>query len=153
MPKRSAGLLMYRLLGGRVEVLLVHPGGPLWAKKDEGAWSIPKGEVENDEEDLLTARREFQEELGVEPAGPFIPLGEVKQKGGKLVRAWAFAGDCDPAAIRSNTFRMEWPPRSGRRQEFPEIDRAALFPLDAARRKILPGQRPLLDALESALKL
>ena len=131
-----------------MEALLVHPGGPFWKKKDAGAWTLPKGEVEPAEDALETARREFAEETGIQPQGEFLSLSEVVQKGGKIVRAWAFEGDCDPAAIRSNTFSLEWPPRSGRKQEFPEIDRAGFFPLEEARKKINPAQVPLLDALE-----
>ena len=152
MAKTSAGLLMYRVRGGTIEVLLVHPGGPFWRKKDEGAWSIPKGEVESGEELLATARREFHEELGLEAAGNFIPLTPIRQKGGKVVHAWAFEGDCDPAAIRGNTFTMEWPPKSGRAIEFPEVDKAAFFDLEAARRKINPAQAALLDQLDRLLK-
>ena len=152
MAKTSAGLLMYHIRGGAIEVLLVHPGGPFWRKKDEGAWSIPKGEVESGEELLATARREFHEELGLEAAGNFIPLTPIRQKGGKVVHAWAFEGDCDPAAIRGNTFTMEWPPKSGRAMEFPEVDKAAFFDLEAARRKINPAQAALLDQLDRLLK-
>ena len=152
MANTSAGLLMYRVRGDVIEVLLVHPGGPFWRKKDEGAWSIPKGEVEPGEELLATARREFHEELGLEAAGNFIPLTPIRQKGGKVVHAWAFEGDCDPAAIRSNTFTMEWPPKSGRAMEFPEVDEAAFFDLKAARRKINPAQAALLDQLDRLLK-
>ena len=147
MTKRSAGLLMYRITRDQIEVFLVHPGGPLWSKKDSGAWTIPKGEYGEDEEPLDAAVREFNEETGFSSSGPMHPLGQVRQKNGKLVTAWAFAGDCDPSALRSNTFTLEWPPRSGRRQEFPEVDRGAWFSLDAARQKINPGQRPLLDRL------
>jgi len=139
---------MYRRRDGALEVLLVHPGGPLWKNKDDGAWSIPKGEIDPTEDALAAAIREFREETGLEPRGLFVDLGQAKLKSGKLVRAFAFEGDCDPAAVQSNTFTMEWPPRSGRVQEFPEIDRAGWFPLAAARRKILPGLLPLLDALE-----
>lgn len=139
---------MFRRRSGRVEVLLVHPGGPFWKKKDAGAWTLPKGEVEPAEDALETARREFTEETGIHPQGEFLPLGEAVQKGGKVVRAWAFEGDCDPAALRSNTFALEWPPRSGKKQEFPEIDRAAFFTLDEARKKINPAQVALVDALE-----
>jgi len=121
VAKTSAGLLMYRVRGGAVEVLLVHPGGPFWRKKEEGAWSVPKGEVGPGEEMLATARREFGEELGIEAAGSFIPLAPVRQRGGKVVHVWAFQGDCDLTAIRSNTFTTEWPPKSGRLVEFPEV--------------------------------
>jgi len=117
--KQSAGLLMYRRRDGRMEVFLVHPGGPFWAKKDAAAWSIPKGEFAADEDPLAAAQREFAEETGLTPSGPFTALTPIKQTGGKIVQAWAVEGDCDPAAVRSNTFTMEWPPRSGRRQEFP----------------------------------
>jgi predicted NUDIX family NTP pyrophosphohydrolase len=151
MPKISAGLLMYRRGKGSIEVLLVHPGGPLWASKDLGAWSIPKGEYALGEAALETARREFREETGFTAQGEFLELTEIRQRGGKTVKAWALEGDCDHRSIRSNTFRMEWPPRSGKEQEFPEIDRAAWFPLDTARKKILKSQRPLLDEIELLL--
>ena len=147
MAKVSAGLLMYRRRGGRVEVLLVHPGGPFWRNKDAGAWSIPKGEVQAGEDLLAAARREFEEELGLRAEGPFTQLNPVKQKGGKVVHAWAFEGDCDPAAIRSNTFTTEWPPRSGRMAEFPEIDRAEFFTLAEAIGKVNPAQAGLIDQL------
>lgn len=147
MPKRSAGLLLFRERSGRLEVLLVHPGGPLWARRDEGAWSIPKGEPAEGEDPLAAARREFEEETGAAPAGEPIPLDPVRQPGGKIVEAWAVEGDFDPATLRSNTFSIEWPPRSGRRQEFPEVDRAAWLSLAEAERKILPGQAPLLRQL------
>jgi predicted NUDIX family NTP pyrophosphohydrolase len=147
MPKHSAGLLMYRRSGGHLEVLLVHPGGPFWTKKDTGAWSIPKGEHDEGEEAFAAAAREFQEETGLVAHGPFLPLAQVKQQRGKIVQAWAFAGDCQPESLKSSTFSLEWPPRSGRRQEFPEVDRAGWFSLDEARRKIVPGQAPLLDEL------
>ena len=150
MARSSAGLLLYRRRGGRVEVLLVHPGGPFWKNKDDGAWSIPKGEFEEGENPLAAARREFAEETGFQAPGPFVALGTARQKGGKVIHAWACEGDCDPGAIRSNTFTIEWPPRSGRQQEFPEIDRAAFFGLGEARRKINPAQAVLLDALEDA---
>lgn len=151
MPKTSAGLLVFRRRDGRLEVLLVHPGGPLWKNKDDGAWSIPKGEYEPGEDPQAAACREFEEETGVAPEGRFLALGDVRQSGGKLVRAWALEADYDAAAMRSNTFEMEWPPRSGRKQAFPEVDRAAWFPLDEARVKMLPSQAPLLDRLVSAL--
>jgi predicted NUDIX family NTP pyrophosphohydrolase len=140
MAKRSAGLAMYRVRHGALEILLVHPGGPLWAKKDNGAWFLPKGEVEDGEDELAAARREFEEETGLEPSGPFLSIGSVKQKGGKIVAAWAFEGNCDPSAIHSNRFSMEWPPRSGQQREFPEIDRAAFFTLEAARAKMHPAE-------------
>lgn len=149
--KRSAGLLMYRIRAGAAEILLVHPGGPFWARKDLGAWSIPKGEFGPGEDPLAAARREFEEETGIQPGEPFLPLAAVRQPGGKEVLAWAVEGDADPAAIRSNTFSMEWPPRSGRKAEFPEVDRAGWFALGVARRKILKGQLPLLEQLERLL--
>jgi predicted NUDIX family NTP pyrophosphohydrolase len=146
--KRSAGILLHRRREGAHEVLLVHPGGPFWAKKDAGAWSIPKGEYEDGEEPRAAALREFAEELGAPPPdGELVELGEVRQRGGKVVTAWALAGDADADAVRSNTFTMEWPPRSGTIGEFPEVDRAAWFSLDEARERILPGQAPLLDRL------
>ncbi len=152
MARLSAGLLMYRICQGAIQVLLAHPGGPYFQNKDEGAWSIPKGEPNADEDLLLTAQREFAEETGIQPSGPFTPLRPIQQKGGKIVHAWAFQGDCDPAAIRSNTFRMEWPPRSGRQQEFPEMDRAEFFDLATARKKIKAGQEALLDELAAILE-
>lgn len=152
MAKQSAGLLLYRLRGEQTEVLLVHPGGPFWRGKDAGAWSIPKGELEAGEDPLEAALREFAEETGVRPDGPFVSLDPVRQKGGKVVRAWAVEGDLDPAKLASNTFELEWPPRSGRRQSFPEVDRAAFFELDEASRRINPGQAPLLDQLKHQLK-
>ncbi len=146
----SAGILMWRRGADGVEVLLGHFGGPLWARKDEGAWAIPKGLVEDGETPEQAARREFREELGFPAEGELVPLGSVRQKGGKYVEAFALEGDLDAAAIRSNHFTLEWPPRSGRSQSFPEIDRAAWFRLDEAREKILPSQAPLLDAFEAA---
>lgn len=142
---------MHRKTPAGLEVLLVHPGGPFWRNKDDGAWSIPKGEVGPGEDLLDTARREFQEELGLAADGPFLPLAPVKQKGAKIVHAWAFAGNCDPSQIRSNTFAVEWPPRSGKLQQFPEVDQAAFFDLATARRKINPAQIALLDELEKSL--
>jgi len=147
MPKRSAGLLLHRRRGGVLEVLLVHPGGPLWAKRDLGAWSIPKGEIGADEDPLAAARREVEEETGFRAPGPFVALGTLRQRGGKHVSAWATPGDFDPAALRSNPCELEWPPRSGRRIRFAEVDRAAWFPLEEARRRILPSQAPWLDRL------
>jgi predicted NUDIX family NTP pyrophosphohydrolase len=149
MPRTSAGLLMFRRKGNAVEVLLVHPGGPFWAKKDLGAWTIPKGELEEGEDELATAQREFEEETGITPSGPFHPLGNIKQKGGKVVHAWAFEGDCDAQRIRSNTFRAEWPRSSGQWREFPEVDKAQWFSFDEARRRINPAQGALLDALSA----
>lgn len=152
MAKKSAGLLLFRDVSGHLEVLLVHPGGPFWAKKDDGAWSIPKGEFEADEEALGAAKREFEEETGVAcPAGEIIQLTPVRQPSGKAVYAWAIKGDFDPAALKSNTFSMEWPPKSGRQQEFPEVDRAAWLSIEVARRKILKGQVPFLDQLQELL--
>lgn len=151
MGRVSAGLIMYRVRGERVEVLLVHPGGPLWAKKNLGAWSIPKGEAGDGEDLLLTALREFEEETGIRPQGEFIPLGTVRQKSGKTVAAWAFEGDCDPRSIKSNAFRMEWPPHSGKQQEFPEMDRAEFFTIPEAKKHINSGQVGLLAELERRL--
>jgi predicted NUDIX family NTP pyrophosphohydrolase len=151
VPKKSAGLLLFREASGRLEVLLVHPGGPFWTKRDEGAWSIPKGEFGDDEEPLAAARREFQEETGFTPDGELIPLKPLPQPSGKLVYAWAMRGDADPARLRSNTFSLEWPPQSGRHQEFPEIDRAAWFTVEAAGGKILKGQAGFLDQLREEL--
>ena len=147
MPKRSAGLLVYRSVDGEPHVLLVHPGGPYWAKKDDGSWSLPKGEYEPSEDPLEVAIREFREEVGVDPPGAKEPmfLGEVRQPGGKIVSAWALLGDLDVAVVRSNSFSMEWPPHSGRTAEFPEVDRAGWFDLETARRKLLRGQLALLD--------
>jgi predicted NUDIX family NTP pyrophosphohydrolase len=149
MPKLSAGLLVYRRAGETLEVLLVHPGGPYWAKRDDGAWSLPKGEYDPADDALETARREFREELGLDPPDDAAPvaIGEVRQKGGKVVRAWALLGDLDVAPFESNTFTMEWPPRSGRMQEFPEVDRAEWFDLETATRKLLSSQLPFLDRL------
>jgi predicted NUDIX family NTP pyrophosphohydrolase len=147
MAKTSAGLILYRKQGNVLEFLLVHPGGPFWKNKDNGAWSIPKGEVAEDEDPLAAAKREFLEELGLPAEGAFMELQPIKQKGGKIVRAWAFEGDCDPAEIKSNTFSMEWPPRSGQMCEFPEVDRAAFFNLEAAGIRINPAQLPLLEEL------
>jgi predicted NUDIX family NTP pyrophosphohydrolase len=152
MAKVSAGVLLYRFRQAALEVFLVHPGGPFWAKKDAGAWSIPKGEAAAGEELLARAQREFTEETGFAVTGDFRPLAPVRQSGGKLVHAWAVEGDCDAAAIRSNSFEMEWPPRSGRLQTFPEVDRAAWFALPPARDKINPAQRVLLDELERLLR-
>jgi len=147
VPKRSAGLLMYRQHGEELQVFLVHPGGPYWANKDEGAWSIPKGEPGEDEDALAAAQREFKEETGCEPHGPFIPLAPVRQRSGKIVSVWAFRGDFNPAALRSNLFSLEWPPRSGKVHEFPEVDRGAWFSLATARLKIVRAQQPVLEEL------
>lgn len=151
MPKIAAGLLLYRPRPQGVEVLLAHPGGPFWVRKDLGGWSIPKGEIEPGEDPVAAARREFHEEIGLEVAGPVLPLGQKKQPGGKMVQIWAAQGDFDPTQLRSNAFEMEWPKGSGRMQSFPEVDRAAWFELAEARRRILPGQAAFLDALVTAL--
>ncbi len=151
MPKKSAGLLLFRDASDYFEVLLVHPGGPFWAKKGDGAWSIPKGEFEEDEDPFDAAKREFEEETGIAPSGDVIPLETLRQPSGKLIYAWALKGDFDPVVLKSNTFSMEWPPKSGRQQEFPEIDRAAWFSIEAARRKILKGQAAFLLQLREEL--
>ncbi len=147
MPQRSAGILLYRRRQSGVEVLLVHPGGPFWARKDDGAWTIPKGLYEPGEDPLAAAEREFAEEVGARPQGRPVALGSFRQSPAKIIDVWAIEGDFDPARLRSNTFSMEWPPRSGRMAEFPEADRAAWFTPEAASRKILKGQRPVLAAL------
>ena len=151
MSKRTAGLLMFRQKAGGIEILLVHPGGPFWKKKDTGAWSIPKGICEPDEELLTTAQREFHEETGFDCLPPFIELGTVRQPSGTAMTAWAFAGDADPATLVSNAFEMEWPPRSGKLAAFPEVDRAGWFGLPEARLKILKGQLEFIAALERRL--
>lgn len=151
MPKESAGLLLYRLINGQPEFLLVHPGGPFWKNKDAKSWTIPKGEIEPGEEPLAAAQREFAEELGFTAAGPFMPLTPARQKAGKLVRAWVAQGDCDPAQTKSNTFTIEWPPHSGRQQEFSEVDRSAFFTLAEAKEKINAALVPLLE--EAAAKI
>ena len=151
MATRSAGLLPYRFTAQVLEVLLVHPGGPFWAKKDEAAWTIAKGEVAEGEAPVDAARREFREETSFEARGELLAIGEVRQPGGKIVTAWAFAGDFDPDEVVSNTFEMEWPPRSGRRRKFPEVDRAAWFTMAVARTKILRAQVAFLDRLEAAV--
>jgi predicted NUDIX family NTP pyrophosphohydrolase len=146
--KRSAGLLVYRLEAQSLELLLVHPGGPFWSKKDDGAWFIPKGEIEADEEPLATARREFGEELGLSPpAGEPLELGTVKNKGGKLIYAWALPGDLELSGFRSNTFKLEWPPRSGKEREFPEVDQARYFSVEQALQKMHPAELPLVERL------
>jgi predicted NUDIX family NTP pyrophosphohydrolase len=147
MPQRSAGILLYRRRGPEVEVLLVHPGGPFWARKDEGAWSIPKGVYELGEDPLAAARREFEEETGARSEGEAVPLGSFRQSAAKIVDVWAVGGDFDPAGLESNTFTMEWPPRSGNMREVPEVDRAEWFTPEAALRKLLKGQRPVIEAL------
>lgn len=153
MPKRSAGLLLYRRITPVLEVLLVHPGGPLWANKDLGAWSVPKGEYGEYDDAWATAQREFEEEIGQPaPTGAPVDLGECRQKSGKVVRAFALEADVDVSAINSNTFEMEWPPRSGKRQSFPEVDNAEWMTVEEARTKINPAQCVLLDALVAALE-
>jgi predicted NUDIX family NTP pyrophosphohydrolase len=151
MPKNSAGLIMYRVRGGKIEVLLVHPGGPFWAKKDVGAWFIPKGEVKPDEDLFVAAKREFTEETGLKPEGKFLELGSVKHKSGKVVTAWAFEGDCEPGSLKSNTFTIEWPPKSGKQKEFPEVDRAAFYAVEAAREKMHPAEFEFLTRLGELL--
>jgi len=151
MPKRSAGILMFRRRGGEIEVLLMHPGGPFWAKKDASAWSIPKGEYAQGEDALAVAKREFEEETGARPEGKFLPLGEVVQAGGKIVTAWALEGDFDPATLTSNRFELEWPPKSGREVSFPEVDRAQWFSPAEAQQKILAAQREFMTRLRDAL--
>jgi predicted NUDIX family NTP pyrophosphohydrolase len=151
MAKRSAGLLLYRRRDNAVELLLVHPGGPFWARKDDGAWSIPKGEYSEHEDPLVVAKREFEEETGARPHGDPLPLGDIVQKGRKVVTGFALEGDFDPAALRSNTFEMEWPPKSGRKQSFPEVDRAQWFAPAEARQKILASQGELITRLLKAL--
>ena len=143
---------MFRRRAGTVEVLLAHPGGPFWSRRDEAAWTLPKGEIAESEEPLAAARREFLEETGFPSAPPYHPLGELKQKSGKRISAWAFEGDADPARLVSNEFELEWPPRSGRTKRFPEIDRVGWFGLDAARVKLIAGQAPFIDHLEALLK-
>jgi predicted NUDIX family NTP pyrophosphohydrolase len=145
--KRSAGILLYRRRKGHLEVLLAHPGGPFWKRKDLGAWSIPKGECDAGEDPMAAARREFEEETGLLLNGELTPLGEVIQAGGKVVLAWAVEGDCDAAAIHSNTFDLEWPPKSGKVQQFPEVDRFEWFSLEAARQKLVNAQTAFLDRL------
>jgi predicted NUDIX family NTP pyrophosphohydrolase len=153
MAKRSAGILMYRGSGSALEILLVHPGGPFWAKKDAGAWSIPKGEYEQGEDSLAVAKREFAEELGSPaPQGEYLDLGELVQPSRKVITVFAVEGEFDPASLASNHFEMEWPPKSGRKQSFPEVDRAAWFSLEEAREKILPGQAPFIDRLLAHLQ-
>jgi predicted NUDIX family NTP pyrophosphohydrolase len=152
MPQRSAGILLYRRRQGAIEMLLVHPGGPFWANKDDGAWSIPKGEYAPEEDPLTAAKREFAEETGAPVDGKAIALGSFRQSSAKIVDAWAVEGDFDPATLRSNTFSMEWPPRSGRMREVPEVDRAQWFTPEEAARKLLKGQRPILETLLRALR-
>jgi predicted NUDIX family NTP pyrophosphohydrolase len=151
MPKQSAGLLIYRMRESQLEVFLVHPGGPLWTKKDLGAWTIPKGEFELDEDAVAAAQRELKEETGFVATAPFLPLGTVRQAGGKIVHAFAARGDFDPAQLVSNTFQLEWPPRSGQLKEFAEVDRGAWFSLDVAATKLNPAQVDLLSRLKTAV--
>jgi len=149
MQKVSAGLLMYRVRDGELEFLLAHPGGPFWKDRDAGAWTIPKGEIEPGEEPLAAAQREFEEEVGFKPdGGGFLPLTPIQQRSGKIVHAWAFAGDCDPSHVRSGTFKMEWPPKSGCFLDCPEVDRAAFFRMAEAMQKINPAQAALLEEFE-----
>ncbi|MBB3769902.1 putative NUDIX family NTP pyrophosphohydrolase [Angulomicrobium tetraedrale] len=150
--RKSAGIIRYRRAGGVIEVLLIHPGGPFWSRKDEGAWSIPKGQMEDGEEEQTTARREFHEEVGQPAEGPLQPLGSVRQKGGKTVHAFAQEGDLDISTVASLRFSLEWPPHSGQLRDYPEVDRASWFTLVEARAKMLPSQLPLLDRLEALLQ-
>lgn len=149
--RKSAGILLYRKTRDEHEVFLVHPGGPFWKNKDAGAWSVPKGEFEDDEEPLVAAKREFREETGIDVDGKFIPLTPVKQKSGKLIYAWALKKNIDPAGIVSNTFSLEWPPKSGKFIEVPEVDRGGWFTMEEARSKIIPGQVPILNELYDVL--
>ena len=151
MAKRSAGLVLFRKTGDGLQVFLVHPGGPFWAKKDEGVWTIPKGEYGPDEDALAAARREFKEETGFSAEGQFLELGDIRQKSGKIVAAWAVEGDCNPDELVSNTCEIEWPPRSGRRIEIVEVDRGRWFSIEKARKYIREEQLKLLDRLDSAL--
>lgn len=151
VARRSAGILLYRSMDGEIEVFLVHPGGPFWARKDAGVWSIPKGEYLEGEDPLAAAKREFAEETGSAVDGEFIPLGEIKQAGGKVVIAWALEGDLDTGAITSNTFQLEWPPKSGTIREFPEVDAADWFAPELARSKLLPSQIDFIDRLRKLL--
>jgi predicted NUDIX family NTP pyrophosphohydrolase len=151
LSKKSAGLLMYRWRNDELEVMLVHPGGPFWVKKDLGSWSIPKGEYTDEEEPFAVAKREFQEETSFKVEGKFMALAPIRQPGGKLITIWVFEGDCDASKIKSNTFIMEWPPRSGRQQEFPEVDRACWFTISVAKEKIIKGQTGFIDELYKIL--
>ena len=152
MPQKSAGILLYRIQQNNIEIFLVHPGGPFWSKKDDGAWSIPKGEFNENEEPLAAAKREFEEETGIKISGDFMQLSPVKQKGGKMVYAWAVEGDIDPEKIKSNSFELEWPPRSGKMKSFPEIDKAGWFHLSDAQKKILEAQSALIRELVSKIQ-
>jgi predicted NUDIX family NTP pyrophosphohydrolase len=152
MAKRSAGLLMFRRSGSRLEVFLVHPGGPFWEKKDLGVWSVPKGEYVEGEDPFLAAKREFEEETGIKPEGEYFSIGEIRQPSGKTITAWAFKGDLDPVLIKSNLFSMEWPPNSANIREFPEVDRGDWFSVETARKKITKGQAGFLDVLVEKLR-
>jgi len=152
MPKKSAGILMYRLRNEVLEVLLVHPGGPYWARKDSGSWSIPKGEYTDTEDPFTVAKREYEEETSFQVDGDFTRLTPLEQPSGKIVSAWAVEGDCDASKIKSNTFLMEWPPRSGKKQEFPEVDRGEWFTIDTAKKKLLKGQVGFIEELCKLLK-
>ena len=152
MAKISAGLLMYRVRGNELEFLLAHPGGPFWKARDAGAWTIPKGEIQPGEEPLSAAKREFEEEIGLKPEGNFLELQPITQKGGKIVHAWAFEGECDTTNIRSNTFQMEWPPHSGKFTTCPEVDRASFFGMAEAKQKINPAQIAFLEELQELLR-
>src|SRR5688572_27603607 len=151
VAKVSAGLVMFKRGAQGLQVLLVHPGGPFFRNRDEGIWTIPKGELDGEEDPLDAAQREFAEETGLKPCGPFLPLGSIRQKAGKTVHAWGFEGDCDPASLASNEFDLEWPPKSGRFQSFPEVDRAEFFTVQQARQKINPAQMPLVETLQGML--
>ena len=153
MPKQAAGILLYRRRPSGIEVLLAHPGGPLWARKDFGAWTLPKGQFTDGELPLDAARREFEEEMGSAPQGEFVALGTVKQPSGKIIHAWAAEADFDVTTVKSNLFQMEWPPKSGRMSEFPEVDRAGWFSIEEARLKILKSQAPFLDRLLALLEV
>lgn len=152
MPKQAAGILLYRRGPAGLTVLLAHPGGPLWARKDDGAWTLPKGQFTDSEAPLDAAKREFEEEMGSKPSGEFLPLGTLKQPSGKIIHAWAAESDFDVTTVKSNLFSLEWPPKSGKMGEFPEIDRAGWFSIEEARVKILKGQSPFLDRLLAVLK-
>jgi predicted NUDIX family NTP pyrophosphohydrolase len=147
MAKKSAGLIMFRRKAGALEIFLVHPGGPFWARKDPGCWSIPKGEYQEEEDPLEAAQREFFEETGIRASGEFRQLAAIRQPSGKMIIAWAFEGDCDAGSVKSNTFSLEWPPKSGKQVDFPEVDRAAWFGVELAREKILKGQLGFIDQL------
>jgi predicted NUDIX family NTP pyrophosphohydrolase len=153
VPKQAAGILLFRRGAAGLQVLLAHPGGPLWSRKDYGAWTLPKGQFTDGELPLDAAKREFEEEMGAAPAGDFTPLGTVKQPSGKVIHAWAAESDFDAAGVKSNLFSMEWPPKSGRMAEFPEVDRAAWFSIAEARHRIIKGQAPFLDRLLALLEV